>query len=491
MQLWSSGLRALKPTGGGAILHHPQPSHVRSIHVSSFVPRPHVGQGTSTTQTIFKQTRTLLSRFITHLTAPGTLRSPQNFPASARSLYNGPTQMRTIQQGLSLPARHALSRPLQAPHLPRAPSVPRGVSQVGLGLARNFSTGRPVFQNLVENVPVAGRAFWEADWELKMNKERERLRMQKESKKNSKKASKEMSKPRREAKPLAATVEEERKAEMDHYFPNVIDSEVTTHLLIPLAPTPASRIPLPVSPQVSPSSHPLLPFPLLSSLHSAHSTQTLRISSLFSRLDAAHVFQDPGVHCEAHGDPSGLCTLLEVTFEGWDEARVRSVLGEAGRGWCVIDEVRKDKEREDRERMEDVLEAMSMDSEVSWGDSLEDAQGLTVDPSHSLVLPTLDFSASFPLPPRVSSPSIATPLSDLEFHNAWTSMESVSHGESAHRLNSAGSELESSWVGSDMGVAQPDVNSEWSRGSDSSWCGFSSSFTARMNDADRPATRVL
>ncbi|KAF9068343.1 hypothetical protein BDP27DRAFT_1364226 [Rhodocollybia butyracea] len=64
-------------------------------------------------------------------------------------------------------------------------------SQVGLGTARNFSTGRCVFQNLVENVPIAGRSLYEADWEAHMQSERDfrKKTLKRKATKNVRKAS--------------------------------------------------------------------------------------------------------------------------------------------------------------------------------------------------------------------------------------------------------------------------------------------------------------
>lgn len=487
MPLASSGMRALKPTGGGnAFLHTNHQAHTaRSIHIPSFVPRPTASQSSSTAQTLFKHTRTLLSRFVAHLTTPGTLR----VPGAARTLHHGAARMPTIQQGLSLSARMALARPLRAPHLPRVPAVPQRMNQVGLGLARNFSTARPVFQNLVENVPVSGRALWEADWDVKMQKEKERTLKKYVKEKAAKKARKERLQPRAEKKAL--TTEEVREAEMNHYFPEAPKEDVITHLLIPLAPTQSSRVPLPIDSPLSSATHPLLPLSILGNIHSMHGTQTLRVSSLFARLDAARVFELPEVHCEALGDLSGLCTLLEITFDGWDEACVRSVLGEAGKGWCVIEEVRKDKDAEEKQRIEDILETMSSDGGASWSD----VEGGHVDPARSLVLPTLDFSASFtaatqshpPSFPVFPPSSLVSPFSDIEFHNAWSTVERVRDDDIFSDEESLDLASEVSWAESELSTASilhvPDQ-----AGMSDGWfgVGFSSSFAGRMRESEGP-----
>ncbi|EMD34376.1 hypothetical protein CERSUDRAFT_117249 [Gelatoporia subvermispora B] len=508
MQLASSGARAFTGRqvsrfvpGGGA-----SPGHAsRSIHITAFAPRPNIASnGSRRAEAIFKQTRNLLSRFVTHLTTPGTLR-PVNVPAAARSLHSAPTRPLTIHQQLSLPARHALSRPLNAPYLPRPPTVPRNVTQVGLGLARNFSTARPIFQNLIENVPIAGRAFWEADWDVKLSAEREKMRLEKHAQKTERKARKEMQKPRTAKAKLEAVAEDARtESELDHYFPAAVLPAVTTHLFIPLAPTPTSRYPLSPSGPSTSTSRPLLPYALLAEIHSNHSVHSLRVSSLFARLDAAHVFEQPGVHCEARGDPSGLCTLLEVTFEGWDEKRVRGVLGEAGSGWCVMEEIWHGQEAAERQRMDDELENMSERSAVTLASACESplhGGDVEIDPAQSFMLPTLDFSASFPASPPVwptptspersvlssepwsSTPSsVSLPLSGIEFHNAWASQVSGGHeGRHEDSMSDISSDPSSSAHGSWESVMSEDFSPR-SQFSSESWFGFSSQFSERMEE---------
>lgn len=135
--------------------------HARGLHVPRRAP-----QLPSTAQRVFQTTKGLAQSLFGHLTTPGYI-GRQAGPRSLHHLTAG----RTIQNGLSLPARQALARPLGLPKLPRAPAVPRGIHQVGLGTARTFATGRPIFAHLAENVPVAGRALSEADWKIQRKKE--------------------------------------------------------------------------------------------------------------------------------------------------------------------------------------------------------------------------------------------------------------------------------------------------------------------------------
>ncbi|RDX52777.1 hypothetical protein OH76DRAFT_125675 [Lentinus brumalis] len=486
MQLASHGLRALKgapahfPPGGGT------PS--RSIHIPAFAPRP-LGHNTSTAQAVFRHTRTLISRFVAHLTTPGTLRAPVHVTAGnagTRAFHGSAARMPTIQERLSFSARHVLSKPTSVPFLPRSPGVPRHISQVGIGSARNFSTGRPIFQHLIENVPVYARAFHEADWELRIAEERERLRMEKHKAKRVAKQAKKAKAPLRlltqnVAPAPTANVAEAHKEEFEHYFPTPAVPEVTTHLLIPLAPTPTSRLPLPLNPPATSSMPTLLPLNVIASMHASHGTHALRVSTVFARLDTAHVFDDPAVHCEARGDPSGLCTVLEVRFEGWTANKVRGVLGEAGTGWCVLEEVWRDQEHAEADEMDAALESLSVSASESSTDlrlsGLSDMNGSwdtgSVDPARSLVLPTLDFSTSFLAPPWTSP--APTPPSDLEFHNEWSQLDDRSSPGSFGSDGDSDGESGSDWF--ELSRA-PSVNSRR--------FGFSSHFSERMGGSDGP-----
>ncbi|KIP10305.1 hypothetical protein PHLGIDRAFT_115590 [Phlebiopsis gigantea 11061_1 CR5-6] len=476
MPLASSGLRALR-------VHQPYTlgQTGRSIHTPAFLPRPaQLRPGPSGIHAIFKQARTFLSTVVGHLTAPGALSSPSHASSASRSMLENAHAHRfpSIQQRLSSSTRFALARPLGAPYLPRGPTMPRNMFQVGLGTARNFSTARPIFDNLAQNVPVTGRAFWGADWDLTMQEERKKLRMQKYQKKQEKQTCKEMLQPVRAARQSVSSSEDEAmetetRAELNHYFPAPIVSEITTYLLIPLAPTPTSRLPLPMSPSIHTSNHPLIPFAQLASLHNDHNTHALRVSTMFARLDAARVFEEPGVSTSAYGDPSGLATILEVKFTGWDESRVRSVLGEAGTGWCVLEEVRET----DNDALDDTLSELS----IATGCSPTPVEP-AIDPSASFVLPTLDFSASFTAErdswARSAPPPTLPPgLVDLGFHNAWSAGGSDSFSDFSDSLSDVDVESESSWGGSLAPSRRPSAGSV-----EDDWMtlGFSSRFSGQM-----------
>jgi hypothetical protein len=404
MQLASHGLRAATRNASNFV---PGAGSSRGIHIPTYIrlhPRlPTPGQ----TQKLFTQSRNFLARFFNHLTAPG-LRIPTT-PSVSHSLHSTARGYASVQQGFSFPVRTALARPLQTNFLPRAPTaVPRCVTQVGLGTARNFSSGRPIFQNLVENVPIAGRALYEADWEIKGRKEGEKMRKSLKGKSSKKSTGKEMLKPRiqdiilQENKP--ASKQSSVEAELDQYFAAPVTSDVTTCLLIPLAPTPTSRVPLDPFTSTNPS---LLPLREIASVHASHEIHSLRVSSLFSRLDAANVWER-GVQCSAFshgGGAESVCTMLKVEFVGWTKAEVRSVIGESGTGWCVLEEV-KTSPGDGHSAFSDIDDDdLSSDASSVLSGMVEDSgrasplevmnANMAVDPAQSFVLPTLDFSSSF------------------------------------------------------------------------------------------------
>jgi len=289
-------------------------------------------------------------------------------------------------------ARQAVGRPFGTYHLPKAPGLtPRSVSQVGLGTARSFHSSRPLFQNLVDNAPIALRAFTEADWELE-TKGKQPAKMVERKNTHKVEKTKEM------AKPIEKRVQQisETEVEFDHYFADT-PTEVITNLLLPLAPTPSSRQPLPRTP--SPS---LIPLSILLEIHASHELHSLRVSSLFSRLDAAKVWVDPGVSCSVYGDPSGLASIMKIEFRGWTKAQVRAVLGEAGNGWCLMEEFGAD-DLPDSPPQSPALSGISTPfsgcstppvwfDEENFPAGAPPHQEFDVDPSNSLVIPSLELS---------------------------------------------------------------------------------------------------
>lgn len=443
-------------------------SAARSIHIPAYVRvKPTDIPNHSAAKRIISQTRTLLSRFVGHLTTPGIGQVSHVSSSVAQSIRGaGPGRMSTIQERLSYPVRNALARPIQPLHFPRAPTfASRSVAQVGLGTARNFHSGRSVFQNLVENVPIAGRAFYEADWQVDMKARRESMRKRKAADENKGKT-KEMMKPKLTISSLGSSLDTQETQpsvpEMDEYFTTPVVPKVTTYLLIPLAPTPTNRTPL--DPTGGRSS--LLPYSSLASIHNGHELHALRVSSLFSRLDAANVW-DRNVNCTSYAsraDLEGVCTILKVEFVGWTIAEVRSVIGEAGTGWCVLEEEQYQPEEED--------DALSDASSVLSGISAEMPESAVATPplessvTDSFVLPTLDFSSSF-----------------LGTHG--DEFAQLSRSSSATDLFSeVNMEYEDPW--SDAGLSDSESESWAGRSFGSGRLAFSSAFSRRSVEDDEP-----
>ena len=260
--------------------------------------------------------------------------------------------------------------------MPRARVPARSTMDVGLGCARNFSSTRPLFQVVFKNVPVAGRSVCEADLDLK---------------KRNKIAGKKVASMKRDEKENIKTNEilkETNKAKKDallsQYFATPASEDVKTVLLVPLAPTPSSRFP--ISENVAEPQ--FLPLSSLTDLHASHNLHSLRVSTLFARLDAAKVW-DRGAVCAAYGDRSGLCTVLRIEFVGCTMEMVRGLIGGAGKDWCQMVEIRD----EDGTESVSSLSISSLSSSVHYSSSEEVTS--SIDPSASLVLPTLDFSSAF------------------------------------------------------------------------------------------------
>ena len=398
MQVASHGARAIRG-------HVPQLNTLpgtkigasRSIHTTSalrFSSLPQAAHHTpaSLTQRLFSQTKTTFGRYFALLTAPSRVGAPTT-PATFRNVgHLARSNAPPIQQTFSAQARQAVGCPFGAYHLPKAPGfAPRSVSHVGLGTARGFHSSRPFFQNLVDNTPVALRAFTEADWELE-TKGKQPVKMVKRKETPKAKKTKEMAKPvEKKVQPTSET-----QVEFDHYFV-APPTEAITNLLVPLAPTPSSRQPLPSTP--SPS---LIPLSILLDVHTSHELHSLRVSSLFSRLDAAKVWIHPGVSCSVYGDPSGLASIMKIEFKGWTKVQVRAVLGEAGKGWCLMEEFGVE-DLPDSAPVSPTLSGMStpvsgystppfgFDEEDFFASDPPHAE-FDVDPSNSLVIPSLELS---------------------------------------------------------------------------------------------------
>jgi hypothetical protein len=262
----------------------------------------------------------------------------------------------------------------------------------------------------VENVPLVARTLTEADVDLEKRKvlNKPSLLKKKASAKTQEKGKGPRAKENVPAVAKIAVVEDSVAEDLDVYLPIAPVAPVTTRLVVPLAPTPSGRTPLPADiPASSSSAGRFLPLSTLASVHASHHAHSLRVSTVFARLDSAGVWKDPCVRSRSYGSPDGTCVLLEVTFDGWDEERVRAVLGDAGQGWCEIEETRtgiEDSVLDQAAPRPEAAPASTTSEEIDrWFSGLDHRPSsppparveVEFDPAESVILPTLDFS-SFP-----------------------------------------------------------------------------------------------
>jgi hypothetical protein len=282
---------------------------------------------------------------------------------------------------------------------------------VGLGTARNFGTARPIFQAIAENVPVTARAAYEMDWDLE--RKRGKARQGKKLK-----AITHVPKTKKVSK--IKFDQDYEKYFTESAADSAKDVSVATHLTIPLVPQGAENI----SPSVGATSKgAIVPRKAVSDSHGLHGKHAKRINSLFLRLDQAKVWER-GAHYEAFGvleeggrySGQGTCTTINVIFEGWTREMVLGVIGEAGKGWCVLKEVyTAPVDKNAPMSLDTSLTSLSTQSSVNPGPEM------TSVADHEFIMPTLDFSSSFiahhspefeaSYPSRSHSPFVA--LSDM------------------------------------------------------------------------------
>lgn len=375
---------------------------------------------------LFTSTRNFVTTIFTRLSAPG-VRVPRNIPHSSSRVLQSGSSTPSIRSGLSLPARHALhSKAFGAgTFLPRAPMSPRPpvATQLGLGTARNFSSSRPIFQNLVDNVPIALRSLYEADLDIDFARKKTGVRRPLYTALNKPKAALVGPKMKPRARRVLAEKENsevlaDAAAEFSQYFSAPTPAPVTSYVFIPLAPTPSNRLPL-SSRDSLPHTGRFIPLGEVGSIHASHSRHALRVSTLFAKLDQANVWSHPGVSCTPYsGCPrkalsddddeelEGVCTFLKLEFAGWTMNEVRSVIGECGQGWCVFEEVRHDEEE---------------DEESVFSSAISSPPSELVDPAQSMVMPTIDFSSSFLAGQNAfAEESQRAPQEELAYEDPWT-----------------------------------------------------------------------
>jgi len=333
------------PLGGGA----------RGIHFNGYIPRPNPPPKPTPTSTPFQYCYAQASRitqgarrFFTRLLEP-------NVPAHVHGGHRAHITLQGLAQfgvhhhpnpilrNLSSTSKFSLAHsPVSRVYLPRGPQGftnvgYRGLAQeIGLGTARNFSTGRTVFHHVIEkNASIGVRAFLEMDAGTDLRTvqvSRTRAR------KSERKAKKEMKRMVFKPKPVVVKTKEE---EIAQYFKQG-EPDVVTYLQIALAATPSARMPFAHG---SIDSNRLLPLRAVLSIQQQFHAQSEFVSSLFSKMDEHDVWNSPRgrVTVESWGDLSGLCTELRVRFEGWSEEDVLALfaglLTDEGKGGWAIQEL--------------------------------------------------------------------------------------------------------------------------------------------------------
>jgi len=246
--------------------------------------------------------------------------------------------------------------------------------------------------------------------------------------------------------PTNSPLSSELEHDIEHYFPYT-EPTVTTYLFVPLA--PSSRAPLPAHPPATPpDEHSHVPVADIAQIHVAHHVHSLRVSSLFHRLDQAAVW-DRGVRVETFGysgAPGGRAAAryIRVVFSGWTEEGVSAVIGTAGQQWCQIQQVQHEESRPGTPLSS--LEARSTPSPPASEMMLPSVLEL------SLAMPSLDFSASF----------------------------HTSHFHSPTLRNSSESRSSSPPYGEDSEDELSDSDNEWSQVGFDSFDPFSSHFAERI-----------
>ena len=398
-----------------------------------------------------------------------------------------------ILRNLSSTSKFSLAHsPVSRVYLPRGPQGfqnvgYRGLAQeVGLGSARNFSTGRTVFHHIAEkNASIGVRAFLEMDAGTDLRTVQvSRTRGRKEEKTTKKTRKTMMFKP----KPVVVKTKEEEFAQ---YFKQE-EPEVVTYLQVALATTPSAHMPFAASADSSIDAARLLPLRAILDAQQQFYAHSEFVSSLFSRMDAQDVWNSPKgrVTVESWGDLSGLCTELRVRFEGWSDEDVRALfsglLADEGIGRWAIQELYPSKPFAARVvQSSDSLSTIVADSiptSMLASPALSNAElGMEMDDPWSsgpcLIMPQLDFSSSLPVHDSLPSPIFDESLHD---HDSDSSDSDLDH------LSDAGSDAWSETGESQMLMPSvlsiDDLSASRVTESVSGWINFSSDFLGRIQE---------
>jgi hypothetical protein len=192
--------------------------------------------------------------------------------------------------------------------------------------------------------------------------------------------------------------------------------------------------------------------------------------------------------------------VLRVSFGGWSEGRVRSVIGESWVGWCELLEVGEGDTTSSSATTSlssSVSGSVSEDDESEFGSEVEVGMGtsMEIDPATSFVLPTLDFSSSFLASPLAHMPIVSPPrthsdTSTVDLSTSSWGYPSLSSSASASEYDSDTDAFSDTSL-SDFGTYSDSysyLHSSWAHiqpqpSSSSFGFGFYSAFVGRLKPA--------
>ncbi|KZO95140.1 hypothetical protein CALVIDRAFT_538285 [Calocera viscosa TUFC12733] len=282
---------------------------------------------------------TFLGRLVQRVLPQST---PHHAPAQAQPfIYRG---VHTQRSNLSLPARQFIqqntARSLHS--VPRPPMVSRGVQQVGLGKARNFSTASPLFHT-VKNVPIVVRAFAQADLDVKTSVTDAKVKAARNGKKADKRT---RALHRLAADNLSVSSTSNAPAEFDHYFPDAAPA-VLTQVTISLEPVRTSGLSSPDASSDSSNSDSDF-WQNLADVHALYRPHMRRVEAVIRRLEPyAELRRNEDVigWSSTCDDEFGLPTAVRFAFAAPVEA-VRDWLGDfAAARWLTVEDVTPGRDR--------------------------------------------------------------------------------------------------------------------------------------------------
>ncbi|KAG8794878.1 hypothetical protein FRC17_008218, partial [Serendipita sp. 399] len=208
--------------------------------------------------------------------------------------------------------------------MPRPQALARPAHEIGLGTTRRFSS-QSAFQHVVENASIRTRAFWEADWARFPDDSRRRLVRRPISTVSSRRT--------------PGTRHSSRSHDQDHYFSSPTPIKSCTIVELTLQANIASS--------TSYDSPSLLPLHDILENHIVYQARSAEIRAILAALDTIDAWTK-GVTIHTSEDVNGLCTTLQIQFDGWSKDQVRWSLGSlldiAG---CWVEEVMPSYHRSD------------------------------------------------------------------------------------------------------------------------------------------------